>query len=362
MYSVSGCSPLGLRWPCNDDFEYDRACARCEVHVRIPDEATKKLIVLRYDKRSSGSRGRAVVMDVPALGLKANDRLEPSTELADIGLFEEAHCPINLIFWRVSEETAARHRNPMFANAIGLSPNRCLTVDLLHALYLGVMKVWCTVVLWFALPAGVFGDTGGTEEEQLATAVLLFRHELMQWYKDRHRECPDENLTRLADFTAKMMGTRHSKACKTKGAETYGLLVFLVFFLGKHTDKLGSRGVRLQRAGHALQRMVGVWKVAAGDGSRCLTGSAQQRAFNFYCEHMQLMAPEDAFTPKHHIMMHLLVNTRDLGNPLLYATWRDEALNKTLKLACRETSRTGFERTLLLRMREILRPKGRPRT
>eukprot|EP00974_Lingulodinium_polyedra_P043843 4209533-Lingulodinium_polyedra.AAC.1 len=61
-------------------------------------------------------------------------------------------------------------------------------------------------------------------------------------------------------------------------------------------------------------------------------------------------------------MMHLLVRTRDLGNPLLYATWRDEALNKTLKLACRETSQTGFERTLLYRMREILRPKGRPRS
>ena len=57
----------------------------------------------------------------------------------------------------------------------------------------------------------------------------------------------------------------------------------------------------------------------------------------------------------------LLVGRRYLGNPL-YATWQDEALNKTLKLACRETSQAGFERTILYRMREILRPKGRLRS
>jgi hypothetical protein len=43
------------------------------------------------------------------------------------------------------------------------------------------------------------------------------------------------------------------------------------------------------------------------------------------------------------------------GNPKLYATWLDEALNKVLKASCRQTSQSTFERSVLFRMRYMLR-------
>lgn len=44
--------------------------------------------VLFYDKRSGGSRGRALVEGIPTLGVAKGDRLEPSELLPDIALFD----------------------------------------------------------------------------------------------------------------------------------------------------------------------------------------------------------------------------------------------------------------------------------
>jgi len=74
---------------------------------------------------------------------------------------------------------------------------------------------------------------------------------------------------------------------------------------------------------------------------------------------MALMEPEDAFTPKHHILVHLLFRSSFFGNPKSYATWLSEANNKTLKLACRETSQATFESSVLLRMQALLAAKKR---
>ena len=45
------------------------------------------------------------------------------------------------------------------------------------------------------------------------------------------------------------------------------------------------------------------------------------------------------------------------GNPQAYATWLDEALNKTLKAACRQQSQATFERAVLLRMEKLISQK-----
>ena len=75
------------------------------------------------------------------------------------------------------------------------------------------------------------------------------------------------------------------------------------------------------------------------------------------------MAVYDVFTPKHHIIYHLLHKMGYQGNPRNYATWLDESLNKLLKRCCRETSVVTFERCVLARMRSLLCEKGskRPR-
>jgi len=73
---------------------------------------------------------------------------------------------------------------------------------------------------------------------------------------------------------------------------------------------------------------------------------------------MALMVPFDCFTPKHHIMFHLLAKSGFQGSPMLYATWLDESLNKLLKQGCKNAGSATFYPSVLLKMRDLL--KARP--
>ena len=80
-----------------------------------------------------------------------------------------------------------------------------------------------------------------------------------------------------------------------------------------------------------------------------------QEAMSLYVRHVALMAPFACYTPKHHVVFHLLRNVGRQGNPYVYATWLDESLNKTLKTACRNAAAATFYPAVLRRMRELLR-------
>ncbi len=79
-----------------------------------------------------------------------------------------------------------------------------------------------------------------------------------------------------------------------------------------------------------------------------------KECFRKYCTHMALMVPFHVFIPKHHLCLHLIYNLPLHGNPMWYANWRDESLNKVLKACCRNVSQRTFEVSLLLRMRELI--------
>eukprot|EP00973_Karenia_brevis_P029927 4126484-Karenia_brevis.AAC.1 len=70
----------------HDDETYFMACEACEVYAIIPDVVVHRQILacLVYDKRDYGSRGRRLTRDFLALGLRTNDRLEPSAKLIDV--------------------------------------------------------------------------------------------------------------------------------------------------------------------------------------------------------------------------------------------------------------------------------------
>ena len=105
---------------------------------------------------------------------------------------------------------------------------------------------------------------------------------LMAFYKQHKREAPSEVLTELHDLTMKMVGTQDAPLCKTKGAETYGLLRFLVWYMGKLSARLGEHGTGIQRASLALAEIVNVWKQAG----HALTTRDTNRVFDLYSEHM----------------------------------------------------------------------------
>ena len=122
LNTIQGFSPMEFPFALFDQAQYNHACAACEIVAIIITEAMKKLIVstLVYDKRkkTDAPHGRALVSDVPALGLLSGGRLEPLPTLLDIGGLEQAVLPITVTFWRTKNETKTKHRNPLFHESI----------------------------------------------------------------------------------------------------------------------------------------------------------------------------------------------------------------------------------------------------
>ena len=264
MFTTEGNTSRGLVWRVNQAEDYLAACLRCEVPVRL-NARTRAICLerLRFDRRAGGSRGLSLTHPIPELGLRAGDRLEPSEHLPDVALLADAplgadgYLPV--VFWRTSEETLCRHRNPLFTAELGLLPSVCLTIDTMHCLYLGVFKKWCSVAIWALLRSGCYANVGAAEEN-LTTSVIVLRRLLMQWYEARHRARPSEGLTRLHDLTVKMCGTAAKPDIKVKAAECWGLLLFLVEELARLAARLGPDGVALQEAGACLVQLVEAWQ------------------------------------------------------------------------------------------------------
>ena len=123
MFVAGTCGVDGLRWKCNEVGDFDRACASCETKVLIETAADRDMLVrsLVYDKSKSGNRGRCLYCSVEKFKLREGDRLEPSSSLPDVGALEEARLPLEVTFWRKSEETLCRHRNMLWQDSYGMS-------------------------------------------------------------------------------------------------------------------------------------------------------------------------------------------------------------------------------------------------
>ena len=278
LYETADCDPLGLRWRENQDPDYFDACNRCEVKIQLNRRQHSQLVEhLKYDKRKHGSRGRTVMCDIPDLGIKTGDRLEVGADVVDVGKFDVIDSfPISCIFWRPANETLTRHRNPLFDFHAGISPLRSLALDTLHIVYLGIMNVYCRVAVWYLLQSPAFAGPGATDEA-LQTAVMAFAFELQEFYKTYAKAHPEEVLTRCTDFTMKMVGTRDGPKLKTKGGETFGILIFVLELLDRYKAKLDHDGIRLQRAGKAMLNIIRVWQSAS---RRMKTSEVQDTNFN----------------------------------------------------------------------------------
>lgn len=352
FYQVSGISPVGLPWRCNQATDYEQSCRRCERLVVVGADLHKKLCrLLRYDKRQRGGQGRCLGSDVPELSLRTGDRLEPSSFLRDVGHFEMmARFPAPLLFWRPSLQSDARHRCPLFDDALGTTPVDHLTVDALHAVFLGVMNSFCKHLLLFLIQEGMWGQRGQADETE-QRAMLIIRAELRAFYRRRHEQNPGERLTRISVFSKKTIGDPSVKKLNTKGAETWGFLLYLLDRLPHSLNNLGPQAAQLLQAGRALERVVRVWD----ESGPTLSPAQVQECVDQWVVHMCLTADvPEVIIPKRHLVTHLLHNACAQGNPKRYANWLDEGLNRVLKKACRSVSQNTFESFLLLRMREIL--------
>ena len=157
----------------------------------------------------------------------------------------------------------------------------------------------------------------------------------MSFYKEFEKEHPGSDLTRVSDFTTSMVGDRSDQKLKTKGAETWGVTLFLIDQLRHSSIDFADRD-RLLKAGECLKRIVTIWK----SNDWTLPRDLANEALNNMLIHIELMRPFETYQPKHHLMIHPLAETPIKGNPWFYGSWLDESLNKVLKAAVSYTHLT----------------------
>jgi hypothetical protein len=257
LFVVNGLSPISAPFHENTDADYEISSALCEVKVELTRELHNHILpFLQYDKRSVGSKGRAVSRDIAGTPILAGDRLEPSDVLPDVGLFDDIRkFPVTITFWRRSRETMVQHRNPLFSADLGISPVQTVTIDALHTLNLGVMQGYAKVVVWALFDAPVWANHCTNNEERLKLSVVCMKAELDVFYRGHRQTHPGQTLTEITDLTPKMFGTRSSPSMSLHGAETWGFLQYLVHTLAKYSGKIGASALPLLEAGQLLVRV-----------------------------------------------------------------------------------------------------------
>ena len=143
-----------------------------------------------------------------------------------------------------------------------------------------------------------------------------------------------------------MVGTRAKPRLKTKGAETWGVCLFVCATCGKG-GWLGDAGPAWRAAGLALERVVALMR----DAPPVVPAHQLQEMLEAYLRHLALARRLGYhLLPKHHLMFHLLARAAVQGNPRLYGTWLDESLNHELKLCLRNVHQCAFESLGLAKM------------
>ena len=70
---------------------------------------------LRFGRRADGARVLTLAQPIPELGVRADDRLEPTESLPDVSLLADLPFTVggfvSVVFWRSASDTLTRRRN-----------------------------------------------------------------------------------------------------------------------------------------------------------------------------------------------------------------------------------------------------------
>jgi hypothetical protein len=349
-HTIAGIGPACLPWATKTLADYDAACANCEKWVVIsrPEVYRHVRAVLAYDKGPAGSRGRALTVDVPELGLRKGDRLEPHAGMPDVAKFDTsaASDTLRVLFWRRSGETVSRRRNPIFNERTGITPD-IFVGDWLHMCSLGVYKVFISVLLHALFAANVFRISRHvcpSHEAFVALCVGRLRDMLWAWYAAE--TSAGRAHARVQAFTTEMVGYDRDHQLGTWGAETNGILLFchslLVAFGGM---------VQRDLAGHlrnGLDGLLYIHNVFKEYECGAIPTSVIQGFSDNWKKHLHaLRAMDVTFRPKHHAMAHMVRKIIDFGAPSAWGNWTEESDNRFLKALALRAHRTVWARRVL---------------
>ena len=272
-------------------------------------------------------RGRILDCDIPHLGIRAGDRLEPCQSCPDVGkAFDDLRTyPIHATFWRRSRETAARHRNPLFS--IPGVDVQTLQADVLHCIYLGCAQVYLAKTFWCLIRGNAWGVRASNTAEMEFVSCQRIRVALHAFYK-RH----PGDFTELDDFSIGTIGSHDHPCFRGKGAETKSVVHFVVEQLRLlratlSADMRETCGYLLE-AGEHLVSLDRIWNMCQ---TLTLPPGECQAAFVHALKHIRAAKRGGVpLMPKHHQLLHLAKRTGLCGHPRLYATWADESQNRLL--------------------------------
>ncbi len=328
------------------------------LRVFVADQRTQALIagLLDYDRKRNGSRGRALTGDMPLLGLRAGDRLEPSLDLTDVSQFEKLVPPFLVLFWRPANESMAKHRCPVFSIP-GVSVVS-IALDMLHCLNLGVFKAYCAVALWTCMLADVFRVGRSNAHGNYALSIRRLRTALFAWYAEQRSSRPFETIYEVGNLTQGMLGTPDRPSLATKGAETGTLLEFCRDLVQTHVAEMGNKGRALLLVGTSLVRMRQLFRC----GPRRLSIEQCQLAVDYAKEACALRADAGIpFTPKWHLMLHVVASIYARGNPQFYTTFVDEGFNGVLAKLANKCHRQTWHSSVLTNFKWVASRRQKPR-
>ena len=342
--AFAGLSPISAPWGLRTWGEYTLAADRCEFRVLVTDEHFPHLRArMKFDRRSRGSHGRALIADYNPLGLLKNDRLEPSIDMPCLVDFDVLPRPFWVTFWRQSSETLVRHRNPLFSETTGITPSDALVPDWLHALSLGEFQFWINRCWHAHLDANVFQSQAPTIEGRKAEFIRNMKALLFAWYARERTNRP--HLTCVQDITVGMFSDNVGDDMGMHGGEANYVLEFTVLELMPRFGYMLSDLEHLRFSGDAL------WNILKFIRSRRWGSHTAVEMMDFvtnikvYCRFATLLglAPK----PKRHQLIHMGHLVAEFGSPSLWGCWTEEGLNRWLAKLCNAAHRAVWAHRVL---------------
>ncbi|CAE6971965.1 unnamed protein product [Symbiodinium sp. CCMP2592] len=158
--------------------------------VPIPDAETMRTIT-RHLEYKKATLGRALVCDLPQLGLRKGWRLEPCPGLPDVGQFEFTPLPFDCTFWVGPEDGRLTHGCPLF-DIPGLTWESW-AIDIMHSWHLGPLQQLVSLTLHFCIGSGLFAPKtihlNASDRQQMS--LLVIKSELFLFYQQLRELDPE---------------------------------------------------------------------------------------------------------------------------------------------------------------------------
>ena len=117
---------------------YEQQCTESEIWISVDGPETHRLIRFKL-QYSPKYKGRGLVKDIPSLGLRVGDRLEPTNTMLDVALFDRLKTfPTLVLFWRPLGVVRTHHRHPLLTALLGTGLHT-FSIYVLHTLHFGKM-------------------------------------------------------------------------------------------------------------------------------------------------------------------------------------------------------------------------------